>query len=109
MMFVRVRIMRMSGVIFVSMSWLDCLLFRGEDVNLGAGQSSAAYLAHIETRAHIECGGGFFKTTKRNASVDQSAQQHVAAYAGKTLDISNTHRVVILNGRRAVRLMPRAW
>ena len=39
------------------------------------------------------------KTGEGNARIHQGSQQHVAADAGKTLQITNTHRIVILNCR----------
>jgi len=43
-------------------------------------------------RSHVQRRSGFCKGVKGNARVDKGAQQHVAAYAGKTLKISNSHR-----------------
>ena len=49
--------------------------------------------------ADVERRGGFLKQFERDAGIDQRAQQHVAADAGKTLEVANSHRGVILNCR----------
>ena len=77
---------------FVQVKRLGCLKFFSNDVYFGCGQSSAAHLAHLQMRAHVQHRSGFCKGVKGNARVDKGAQQHVAAYAGKTLKISNSHR-----------------
>ena len=56
-----------------------------DDVHLGSGQAAAAHLAHLQARAHVERGGRLLKSVKGNARIHESAQQHVAADAGKTL------------------------
>ena len=74
-------------------------LVRRNHVHFGCGQAAPAHLAHLKACAHTERDRRFFKTGEGNACIHQGAQQHVAAYAGKTLQISNTHRFVILNCR----------
>ena len=77
---------------FVRVRRLGCLSLLRDDVNFDRGQSAAAHLAHLQVRAHVQRRSGFLKGVKGNARVDKRAQQHVAAYAGKTLKISNSHR-----------------
>ena len=96
--------MRMSRMLFVGVSRIDYRLVRSDHVHLGGGQSAAAHLARLQPRAYIQRGGGFLKARERNARIQQGAQQHVAAYAGKTLQVSNSHRFVILNGRPRITL-----
>ena len=70
---------------------------RRNHVHLGCGQAPAAHPTHLQARAHAQRSRCFFKTTEGNARIHQGAQQHVAAYAGKTLKITNTHHFMILN------------
>ena len=87
--------MRSVGVLRISIAQAPRLLRRNH-VNFGCGQAAAAHLALLQPRAHIQRGCRLFKQGERNAGIHQGAQQHVAAYARKTLQISNTHRIVIL-------------
>jgi hypothetical protein len=85
-------------------------LNRGRNhIHFGCGQPAAAHLAHLKARADVELGCRFFKKRKGNARIHQGAQQHIAADAGKTLKISNSHRQAILehshrscNGGRSI-------
>jgi hypothetical protein len=61
-----------------------CVLFRGDDIDLGSGDAAAAHLAHFKTGADVERGGCFGKEVKGDAGIDEGAEEHVAAYAGKT-------------------------
>ena len=88
MRFVR---MRMRRVIFMRVARLCRRLVRCKNVHFCGGQAASAHLAHLKARAHAERGSRFLKKAERNAGIHQGAQQHVAAYAGKTLQISNTH------------------
>jgi hypothetical protein len=65
----------------------------GEDIHFGCGDASAHDFAHFKARADIQCRCGLFQMGKGNAGVNQCAQKHVPAYAGKTFQISNTHRL----------------
>ena len=71
---------------------------RSNDVDFCAGETAANDLAELEARTYIERLGGLCQGIERDACIDQRAQQHIAANAGKTLEVANTHRVVILNG-----------
>ena len=68
------------------------------NVDFCAGETAADDLAHLKVRAHVQGVGGLCQGVERDARIDQRAEQHIAAYAGKTLKVTNTHRVVILNG-----------
>ena len=87
----RMVFVRMRSVMVVGVGRIGWGMVGGDDVDFGGGEAAAADLAHVKMRADIEGGGGFFKDDKGNARVDESAEQHVAANAGKTLKISNTH------------------
>jgi len=92
MMFIAGVGMSQVSMRFVRVRRLGCVTLVRNDVHFGRGQSAAAHLAHLQVRAHVQRLGGFLKGVKRNARIDKGAQQHVAAYAGKTLKISNSHR-----------------
>jgi hypothetical protein len=63
-----------------------------DDIDLGCGNTATGHFAEFEMCAHIQLGGGLLKKGEGHAGVDKRAEQHVPAYAGKTLKISNTHR-----------------
>jgi len=81
------RLMRMFPVsmFLMRVSRFNCLLVRSENVDLGGSKPAAADLAHLQARTDIERGCCFLKTSKRNARINEGAEQHVAADAGKTL------------------------
>ena len=89
--FMRVRVMSVFSMIFVRVGRLAGGLLGGNHVHLSSGQSAAAYLSHLQPSAYTERRSCFLKTSERYACIHQGAQQHIAAYAGKTLQISNTH------------------
>jgi len=62
-------------------------------IDFGPGQPAAHHLALVQVSPHAELGAGFLKHGEGNAPIDKSTQQHVAADAGKTFKISNTHRL----------------
>ena len=59
MQLMRVRFVRMPGMLFVRVFRCDSLLIRGEHIDLGPGQPAAAHFAHLQPRTHIERGGRF--------------------------------------------------
>ena len=61
-------------------------------VDFRRGNTAAAHLARFEPRAYIERGRRLCKVAEGNTGIDQRAQQHVAANAGKALQISNSHQ-----------------
>ncbi len=63
----------------------------GHDVDFRARNAATAHLARFEPCAHIEVRNGFREQFKRDACIHKGAQQHVAADAGETLQISNSH------------------
>ena len=62
-----------------------------DDIDLGSGKAAAAYLAHLETCANVQCGSCLFKQGKGHARIYKRAKQHVAADAGEALQISDSH------------------
>ena len=67
-------------------------------VNFCARDSAAHDFAGFKPRAYVEGLDRGGQRLKGNARIHESAQHHISAYAGETLQISNSHRVVILNG-----------
>lgn len=110
MVFVRMLGMRMRlmGVAGVRMPLMGVRVFRigrgqikrrtvmrtirRNDIHFGGGNSAAHHLAYFKTSAHLESGCGLLKQGKRNACVDQRAEQHVPADTGKAFQIANSHR-----------------
>ena len=86
------RRVRVRRVVAVGVGWLGCVFVRGVDVHFGCGQAASTDLAHLQPRTNVECGGRFREGAERNAGVYKGAEQHVAAYAGKTLKICSSHR-----------------
>jgi len=60
------------------------VLLGRDDIDFGSGDAAAAHLAHFKTGADVERGGCFGKEVKGDAGIDEGAEEHVAAYAGKT-------------------------
>lgn|SRR5579875_2197225 len=70
--------------------------FGRDYVDPGSGDSAAQHFAHLDARAYVERCGCLLQKRERNARIDQRAQQHVAADAGKALQKADSHRVSIL-------------
>ena len=96
MRFVRMCRMRMSFVHPISLTMRVGGLVRrlvGNDyIHLGAGNATARHFAHFQARAHVQCGNRLLKMSEGDSGVNQCAEQHVATYAGKAIQIANTHR-----------------
>lgn len=88
--------MRMGRIAAVRM--LRRRTIAGQHIHLGSRDTAAAHLAHLEARTHIQRGSRLLKQAERSAGIHKGAKQHVAADAGKALQISNAHRSRILNG-----------
>ena len=97
--FVSMRLMRVRRMIDAGVCRLYVRSVGRENVHLDCGKAAAAHLAHLQARAHIQRSGCFLQAGEGNARIHQGAQQHVAADAGKALQITSTHRKVILNRR----------
>ena len=90
-----VRLVRMPEIgvgVGVGVVRLMDLMVGRNHVDFGRGNAAAHYLAHFEAGAHIQRSGSFGEWGEGNAGVNQCAEQHVAANAGETFQISNTHR-----------------
>ena len=77
----------------VSMSVLVCVdMFRGlgrsipdQHIHLGGADAAAVHLRDLDPGAETERVRGFLKQRRRHAGIEQGAQQHVAADAGKAV------------------------
>ena len=67
-------------------------VIRRNHVHFGRRNSAAHHLAHLQPRAHIQRRSRLLQMSEGHTRVNQRAQQHIAAYAGKTFQISNSHR-----------------
>jgi len=93
--FVRMRmcvLVRMGVVGMIAMRMLRLSAFACQHVDLRAGQTAADDFTRLDPRSHIECRSGFRQHRYRNPRIHHGAQQHVAADAGKAVQIGNTHR-----------------
>ena len=65
-------------------------------VDLGCRNSVANDSRNLQPCAHAQRRDGFFQHPRRYSGVDERAQEHVAAHAGKALKIRNAHRIEFL-------------
>lgn len=95
-----IMLMRFMGVLMrVAMLRLSMvLMFRRDHIDFSGRKPPAHDFSGLQPGAHIERRGRLGKQFERDSRVDQGAEQHIAAYAGKAFEIANTHRVVIVNG-----------
>ena len=89
-----VVLMRVGFVGVTVLFWL----ILDQHVEFSSCKAAAHDFGCLQARAYVERGCRFFKHSEGHARIHQSTQQHVAAYARKTLEITNSHRVAILNG-----------
>ena len=97
--FVGLRLMRMCAVRMLCLAVVRMAARRcvwGQYIHFGCGKPATAHLAHLQMRAHVQRGCNLRKSVKGDARIHKGAQQHIAAYAGKALKVSNSHRSVIL-------------
>jgi hypothetical protein len=62
------------------------------NIHLGGGNAAAQHARNFQPRSNSESRHGFFQRTRRNSGIQECAQKHIAADAGKTLEISDAHR-----------------
>jgi hypothetical protein len=68
------------------------MLFWSDYVHFGCGNAAAHHFAGLKPCAYVEGGGCLGKRVERYTGINQRAQEHVAAYAGKAFKICSTHR-----------------
>ena len=72
-----------------------------QHARLASGDAAAVRDLKDQLGAQAESGGGLLQQIGRDAGVNQRAQQHVSADAGKTFEIANAH-VFSLMQREAI-------
>ena len=65
------------------------------DVDLGRGDAAAVDGMDAEGGSEAEGGGGLVEDGGIDPGVDESAQEHVSADAGKAVEIGDSHRVIV--------------
>jgi hypothetical protein len=79
-----------AGVRVIIVSVISCgvnvvvdsrIMVFNDNINFGAGETAAHHFAHFEPRSDVQLRRRLFEQGKRNARVDKSAEQHVAADA----------------------------
>jgi hypothetical protein len=81
MMIVRIG-MTVGGIGFLSID---------EYTSFARGDAAAVDGIKDERCAEVECRGGLIKKRWRDTGVNESAEQHVTAEAGKAFEIADTH------------------
>src|ERR1700722_12274196 len=84
--------------LFGPMCMLRSRTVAGDHIHFGPGDAATAHLPHLEARTHMQRLSRLLKQVEGNAGIHKGTKQHVAADAGKALQISNAHRSRILNG-----------
>jgi hypothetical protein len=62
-----------------------------QHASFARGDATAVDGIKDECRAQVECRGGLLKKRGRDTGVDESAEEHVPAEAGKAFEIADTH------------------
>ena len=81
MMIVRIG-MTVGGIGFLSID---------EYTSFARGDVAAVDGIKDERCAKIECCSGLLEKRRRNTGIDESAEKHVSAEAGKAFEIADTH------------------
>src|SRR6267378_4380876 len=73
------------------------LLPMNVDIYFGSRDPAPYYPGNLQPRPKlcrgVKRGDGFRQHSRRNSSIHQRAQKHVAADAGKTFEVSDAHRI----------------
>lgn len=80
------------GILMRECVGVGCAVRCCENVDLGAGDAAALNLACFQTRADAKRRSGLLQDFERYTGIDQGAEEHVAADAGKAVQIGNAHR-----------------
>ena len=95
-MFVDVFMTMLVGVI---VGVLMLLLLRDlraiEDEDLGGGDAAAVDLFDLERSAEVERGDGVVEDLRGDSGVEQSAEEHVSADAGKAVEVGDAHEPIV--------------
>src|SRR5437899_773289 len=61
------------------------------NIHLGGRDPAAHHPRDFQPRAHLQSRNRLLQQSRRNSSIHQRAQKHVAADAGKTFKVGNAH------------------
>src|SRR5271157_2647229 len=64
-----------------------------QDVKFGGGDACPSHTRKLQRRADVQVRDGLLEQLERNAGVEQRAEKHIAADAGKTIEIGNAHGI----------------
>ncbi len=67
------------------------VLAADQHASFARGDAAAVDGIKDERCAKVECCGGLLKKRRRDTGVDESAEEHVTAEAGKAFEIADTH------------------
>ena len=62
-------------------------------IYLGRRNSAPHYTRNFQSRAYVERRDCFFQKLRSHSGIQQRAQEHVAADAGKTVEVGYAHKV----------------
>jgi hypothetical protein len=65
-----------------------------EHVYFGRDDSTASHLTNLQPRSDIQGRHALFQHARLDPRVDQRAQEHIAANAGKTIEIRDAHKLL---------------
>jgi hypothetical protein len=68
-------------------------------VDFGGSDAAAIYLFDAEGRIDVQGGYGFMKDVGREASVEESAEEHITADTGEAVEIGNAHGAIVSRRR----------
>jgi hypothetical protein len=71
------------------------LLAIDPDVNLRGRNTATNNSRNFQTSAYIERRDGLLQQARRNSGIDKGAEEHVAAYTGKTFKIGYPHKIQV--------------
>src|SRR5260370_18533140 len=66
-----------------------------DHINFRRTDAAAIYTRDLEPRSDVERSDGFLQQPERASGVQQRAQKHVAADAGKTIEVGNAHKTFV--------------
>lgn len=74
-------------------------LVADHDVHFGAGDAAAVDGVDAKGGSQAEGGGGVAEDGGVDAGVEECAEEHVTADAGKAIEVRDSHRVIVADGR----------
>ena len=72
-----------------------------EDKDTGGGDAAAIGLFDLEGGSEMEGGNGVVEDLGGESGVEESAEKHVSADAGKAIEVGDAHGLIVSCARRA--------